>query len=133
MFNSFQLYFIQLVSGELQTVALLDNVSAVLGSNLSLACSSTAKPILCLWKTPYGHVYTLSEGVFAESGRLRHEVPLEISGQGCGILIAGVEARDQGDWQCEVGGIVTDAFETDTSVITVDVKSKFINSILSFL
>ena len=40
-------------------------------TNVSLICSASAKPILCLWKTPYGHIYTLSEGVFAESGRLR--------------------------------------------------------------
>ena len=67
----------------------------MLGSNTSLACSASVKPILCLWKTPYGHVYTLSEGVFAESGRLKHEVPSEAGGQGCGIQIVGVEARDQ--------------------------------------
>ena len=36
-----------------------------LDSTVSLVCSSSAKPILCLWKTPYGHVYTLSQGVFA--------------------------------------------------------------------
>jgi hypothetical protein len=89
--NSFQIAFLQLSSAELSTVAVSGDLSAVLGSNLSLACSATAKPILCLWKTPYGHVYTLSEGVFAESGRLRHVVPAEVAGQGCGILIAGID------------------------------------------
>jgi len=120
----FQTYFIQCASGGLQTTALSNEISAVLGSNASLACSASAKPILCLWKTPYGHVYTLSEGVFAESGRLRHAVPAEISGQGCGILISGVEAKDQGDWQCEVGGLVRDAFETDSATISVAIASK---------
>jgi hypothetical protein len=94
----FQIYFIQLteaVPGELKTSALSNQLTASLGSNTSLACSATTKPILCLWKTPYGHVYTLSEGVFAESGRLRHEVPPGVGGQGCGIQIVGVETKDQ--------------------------------------
>ena len=99
----FQIYFIQstgAVPGELKTVPLANQLTASLGSNTSLACSATTKPILCLWKTPYGHVYTLSEGVFAESGRLRHEVPPGVGGQGCGILIVGVEAKDQVRTEC---------------------------------
>ena len=94
----FQIIYIQsaLASpGELKAVPLSNRPTAVLGSNTSLACSASVKPILCLWKTPYGHVYTLSEGVFAESGRLKHEVPSEAGGQGCGIQIVGVENRDQ--------------------------------------
>lgn len=50
------------------------------GVNVSLVCASSARPILCLWKTPYGHIYTLSEGVFAESGRLREEWKEERAG-----------------------------------------------------
>ena len=98
IFFFFQIIYIQstLASpGELKAVPLSNRPTAVLGSNTSLACSASVKPILCLWKTPYGHVYTLSEGVFAESGRLKHEVPSEAGGQGCGIQIVGVEARDQ--------------------------------------
>ena len=45
-------------------------------ANATLLCHAQgAAPILCLWRTPYGHVYTLSEGVFAEGGRLRHLRP----------------------------------------------------------
>lgn len=69
--------------GDLNAVPLANNLNALLESNISLACSATIKPILCLWKTPYGHVYTLSEGVFAESGRLRHEQPHDGVGQVC--------------------------------------------------
>ena len=32
----------------------------------------------------------------------------------------------QGDWQCEVGGLIRDAFETDTATISLEVKSKSI-------
>jgi len=86
----FQLYYIQstgAIPGELKASPLATQLTAELGSNTSLACASTSKPILCLWKTPYGHVYTLSEGVFAESGRLRHEVLSEAGGQGCGLQV----------------------------------------------
>ena len=49
-----------------------DQLFGTVDATVSLICESSSKPILCLWKTPYGHVYTLSQGVFAESGRLRH-------------------------------------------------------------
>ena len=92
-------------------------------NNISLVCASSAKPILCLWKTPYGHVYTLSEGVFAESGRLRH-----LSGSAeqrrCGLEIIGVQPRDQGNWECEVGAVIQEDFRTKTDEIQLEVKSK---------
>jgi hypothetical protein len=33
-----------------------------------------------------------------------------------------------GEWQCEVGGLVRDAFETDSATISVEVKSKFLTT-----
>jgi hypothetical protein len=91
-------------------------------STISLVCSSSAKPILCLWKTPYGHVYTLSEGVFAESGRLRHND--DGSKDECGLQIVGVEKQDHGEWECEVGSLIGDTFQTATANINLEVKSK---------
>ena len=35
----------------------------------------------------------------------------------------------QGDWQCEVGGLIRDAFETDTATISLEVKSKSISNL----
>jgi hypothetical protein len=39
----------------------------------------------------------------------------------------------QGEWQCEVGGIIQDAFETDTATISVEVKSKFFTKLIRFI
>ena len=108
-------------------------------NNISLVCAASAKPILCLWKTPYGHIYTLSEGVFAESGRLRHLSGSLTSGPGgsggpglqCGLEIVGVEGRDGGRWECEVGAVIEEDFRTKTDYIFLDVKSKK-NSVLFF-
>ena len=92
-------------------------------ANISLICHSSHKPILCLWKTPYGHIYTLSEGVFAEGGRLRH-----LSGRGsssaCGLEIVGVEGRDDGRWECEVGAVIREDFKTKTDDILLDVQGR---------
>ncbi|TRY67807.1 hypothetical protein TCAL_02278 [Tigriopus californicus] len=91
-------------------------------TNISLVCTSTVKPILCLWKTPYGHIYTLSEGVFAESGRLRYLEQRFSSDNHCGLEIVGVELRDRGRWECEVGAVIHDDFRTKTDRINLDVK-----------
>ena len=53
------------VGADLNVTPLASELVGTLDSTVSLVCSSSAKPILCLWKTPYGHVYTLSQGVFA--------------------------------------------------------------------
>ena len=88
-----------------------------LGGNLTLRCSSSLSPILCLWKTPYGHVYTLSEGVAAESGRL-HYLPYD----GCALKIVGLARKDSGRWECEVGAVVQDDFRTQSADINVQVN-----------
>ena len=107
-------------------------------NNISLVCISNAKPILCLWKTPYGHIYTLSEGVFAESGRLRHLSSSSSSGDRsssslqqkdhCGLEIIGVQQRDKGRWECEVGAVIQEDFRTKTDHIFLDVKSKAVRA-----
>ena len=101
-------------------------VSGPIGSNVSLTCVSSVKPVLCLWKTPYGHVYTLSEGVFAESGRIRHKKLPQGSKheKQCGIEIIGVEDRDAGQWECEVGAVTGEDFKTSTANIKLDIKVK---------
>ena len=101
-------------------------VSGPIGSNVSLTCISTVKPVLCLWKTPYGHVYTLSEGVFAESGRIRHKKIPQGSkhDKQCGIEIIGVEDRDAGQWECEVGAVTGEDFKTSTANIKLEIKVK---------
>lgn len=96
--------------------------SGGLDANVSLSCVSSTKPVLCLWKTPYGHVYTLSEGVFAESGRLRHSSGS--SGNECGLEIIGVEDRDAGEWECEIGAVIGEDFQTKTANILLSVQSK---------
>ncbi len=119
--------------GGLTVTASPGRLTTTSGNSISLFCAASAKPILCLWKTPYGHVYTLSEGVFAESGRLKHiGVDGDDDGDGkatatassCGLEINGVEERDRGRWECEVGAIIGEDFRTTTDAIVLDVKSK---------
>ena len=43
----------------------------------------------------------------------------------CGLEIVGVEDRDRGSWECEVGAVINDDFKTKTDNIVLDVKSKF--------
>ena len=108
---------------DLRVTPLASQLSATLDSSVSLICSSSSKPILCLWKTPYGHVYTLSKGVFAESGRLRHKD--EAEQDECGLEIVGLEKQDLGSWECEVGALIGDTFETATAKIQLsEVKRK---------
>merc|ERR1712012_107962 len=107
---------------DLRVSPLASQLSGTLDSSVSLVCSSSSKPILCLWKTPYGHVYTLSKGVFAESGRLRHKDDAE--GDECGLEIVGLEAQDNGQWECEVGSLIGDTFQTASANINLNVKSQ---------
>ena len=115
------LFILQISSCQAQTLHVTATPTSLVTqakNNISLICTASAKPILCLWKTPYGHIYTLSSGVFAESGRLAH---LEGRDQ-CGLEIVGVEKRDEGAWQCEVGAVVRDDFKTATAVINLSVR-----------
>ena len=102
---------------------LASQLVGTLDSSVSLVCSSSSKPILCLWKTPYGHVYTLSEGVYAESGRLRHKD--DIFQDQCGLEIVGVQQQDNGEWECEVGSLIGDTFQTATANINLEVERKY--------
>ena len=47
------------------------------------------------------------------------------AGGHCGLEIVGVEDRDRGSWECEVGAVINDDFTTETDNIVLDVKSKF--------
>ena len=108
-------------TAQLTVTATPGRITTSSGNDVSLFCAASEKPILCLWKTPYGHVYTLSEGVFAESGRLRH---INGDDDSCGLEIVGVEDRDRGRWECEVGAIIGEDFRTTTDAVVLDVKSK---------
>ena len=120
----FILFFSQVgsVHAELQVTPAATQLAGSIDSTISLICSSSSKPILCLWKTPYGHVYTLSKGVFAESGRLRHKD--DALDDECGLEIVGLEDQDSGQWECEVGSLIGDTFQTASANINLDVKSK---------
>ena len=115
-------------ANQLDVHAQARRVSGPVGSNVSLTCLSSVKPVLCLWKTPYGHVYTLSEGVFAESGRIRHKkLPQgSTNDKQCGIEIIGVEERDAGQWECEVGAVTGEDFKTATANINLEIKGRHI-------
>ena len=58
----------------------------------------------------------------AESGRLRHKD--DSSGDECGLEIVGVEQQDNGRWECEVGSLIGDTFQTATADINLQVKRK---------
>ena len=121
-----------MAANQLDVRPLSRRLSGEINSNVSLSCLSSLKPVLCLWKTPYGHVYTLSQGVFAESGRLRPKKSSLRSSTSpgesneCGLEIVGIEERDAGQWECEVGAVVGDdfKFKTSTANINLAVKGK---------
>ena len=60
--------------------------------------------------------------IIAESGRLRHKD--DSSGDECGLEIVGVEQQDDGRWECEVGSLIGDTFQTATGDINLQVKRK---------
>lgn len=119
---SLLLLWVGSVEASLQVTPAATQLVGTIDSSISLICSSSSKPILCLWKTPYGHVYTLSKGVFAESGRLRHKD--DASEDECGLEIVGLEAQDNGQWECEVGSLIGDTFQTASANINLNVKSQ---------
>lgn len=100
--------------------------SGGIDSNVTLTCVASAKPVLCLWKTPYGHIYTLSDGVFAEAGRLQHHRnPVsETSDRECSVQIVGLQERDSGGWSCEVGAVIDNQFLTESASVDLQIKSK---------
>ena len=60
--------------------------------------------------------------IISESGRLRHKD--DSSGDECGLEIVGVEQQDDGRWECEVGSLIGDTFQTATGDINLQVKRK---------
>ena len=67
--------------------------------------------------------------MFAESGRIRHKkLPQgpSTSDKQCGIEIIGVEDRDAGQWECEVGAVTGEDFKTATANIDLEIKGKHV-------
>ena len=67
-------------------------------------------------------IYTVGGGRVWEDGRLSSS-----PGAGprqCGLVINGLEARDGGAWQCEVGAVVDGEFTTTTAVTMVTVVQR---------
>ena len=97
-------------------------VSASLGDTVTLLCSASSKPSICLWRTPYRAIYTVGGGRTWENGRLSSS-PLATPLQ-CGLTIEGAEDRDAGVWQCEVGSVVGGDFTTTTASTTVTIRGQ---------
>jgi len=92
------------------------------GEVVSLLCTATERPSICLWRTPYQSIYTVGGGRVWEDGRLSSS-----PGAGprqCGLVINGLEARDAGAWQCEVGAVVDGEFTTTTAITMVTVVQR---------
>ena len=88
------------------------------GDTVRLQCSSSIAPSICLWKTPYQAIYSVGGGRVWEAGRITSSQ--DDAGQ-CGLLISGLQARDAGVWQCEVGGVVGGEFTTTTADTTISI------------
>ena len=102
-----------------------------------MLCTATERPSICLWRTPYQaelqnsfaifdialqSIYTVGGGRVWEDGRLSSS-----PGAGprqCGLVINGLEARDAGAWQCEVGAVVDGEFTTTTAITMVTVVQR---------
>ena len=91
-------------------------VSSV-GDVVNLSCVSSISPSICLWKTPYQAIYSIGGGRVWEDGRLTSD---EQEGT-CGLTISGLEARDEGVWQCEVGAVVGGEFTTTTADTSISI------------
>jgi hypothetical protein len=86
---------------------------------VDLLCAASERPSICLWRTPYGSIYTVGGGRTWESGRLAAS-PLAGDAQ-CGLHIRGVAEQDQGAWQCEVGAVIGGEFTTTTAETSIKI------------
>ena len=49
-------------------------------------------------------------------------------GHQCGLVIAGIQPRDRGVWQCEVGAVVDGEFATTTAETTISVIDRAVEN-----
>ena len=99
-------------------------VSSV-GDVVSLKCISSISPSICLWKTPYKAIYSIGGGRVWEEGRLTSD-----GDEGtCGLTISGLEARDEGVWQCEVGAVVGGEFTTTTADTSISIVRRDVSGV----
>jgi len=96
------------------------------GDVINLLCKASKRPSICLWKTPYQAIYTVGGGRIWEKGRLSSSPLAE--GNQCGLVIAGIQRRDRGVWQCEVGAVVDGEFTTTTAETTISVIDRGVES-----
>ena len=89
------------------------------GENVDLLCTASERPSICLWRTPYGSIYTVGGGRSWEGGRLAAS-PLAGDSQ-CGLSIRGVAVQDMGPWQCEVGAVLGGEFTTTTAETNIKI------------
>lgn len=89
------------------------------GDVINLLCKASERPSICLWKTPYQAIYSVGGGRIWEQGRLSSSPLAE--GNQCGLVIAGIQPRDRGVWQCEVGAVVDGEFTTTTARTTISI------------
>jgi len=101
------------------------------GDVINLLCKASERPSICLWKTPYQAIYTVGGGRIWEQGRLSSSPLAE--GNQCGLVIAGIQPRDRGVWECEVGAVVDGEFTTTTARSTISIIDQAVDSSTSRL
>ena len=94
------------------------HIISSVGDVVTLRCSSSISASICLWKTPYQAIYSVGGGRVWEDGRLTSTS--EDDGQ-CGLVISGLQARDEGVWQCEVGAVTNGEFSTTTADTSISI------------
>ena len=94
------------------------HIISSVGDVVTLRCTSSIAPSICLWKTPYQAIYSVGGGRVWEDGRLSSTS--EDDGQ-CGLVISGLQARDEGVWQCEVGAVTSGEFSTTTADTSISI------------
>ena len=85
-----------------------------------MTCRASINPSICLWKTPYQAIYSIGGGRAWEDGRISSPA----SPDSCALLIQGVEQKDDGIWQCEVGAVVGGEFTTTTAETSLTVVTR---------
>ena len=87
------------------------------GEVVRVTCRASINPSICLWKTPYQAIYSIGGGRAWEDGRISSPP----STDSCALLIQGVQQKDEGIWECEVGAVVEGEFTTTTAEVSLTV------------
>jgi len=93
-----------LVSGVHSAINISQNqkeLTANLGDEVQLVCSSTVEAVGCTFRSPKNKPYNMLPGAQYEGGRIKQTA---ITPNDCAMTLSDVQEIDNGDWECTVTG-----------------------------